>query len=267
MSEHSHDGKAPESSQYSPNANPAVTRLSKKWGLAWPNGDASYLAHFARPKARYLYTWSPYLPSATSDLGLEGIPMLWGWDQADDFKNMVVQGYATKVLGMNEPNEPSQSNMSPEDGISLWEQYIDPLKHEGYYLISPACTNDQSGLDWMQSFVGGCTDCTIDAIAFHFYGTDPGAFIAHARTLHETYNKPIWVTEFADQNFSGSGSQASMSDIYSFQSVIVDFVENTPWIEAAFPFGLMYDMQGVNEGNSLLSPTGWPTSLAYNYFG
>lgn len=49
-----------------------------------------------------LYTWSPYLPSTASDLGLEGIPMLWGWKQIDDFKSMVVRGYATKVFGMNE---------------------------------------------------------------------------------------------------------------------------------------------------------------------
>lgn len=41
------------------------------------------------------------------------------------------------------------------------------------------------------------------------------------------------------QNFSGSGGQASMPDIYAFQSAVIDFVENTPWIEAAFPFGKM----------------------------
>lgn len=51
--------------------------------------------------------------------------------------------------------------MSPEDGISLWKQYIDPLKYEGYYLISPACTNDQAGLDWMKAFFEGCTGCTV----------------------------------------------------------------------------------------------------------
>ena len=39
----------------------------------------------------------------------------------------------------------------------------------------------------------------LDAIAFHFYGTDPRAFVEYATTLHETYNKPIWITEFADQ--------------------------------------------------------------------
>ncbi|KAN0076784.1 glycoside hydrolase family 128 protein [Tylopilus felleus] len=178
--------------------------------------------------------------------------MLWGWNQADDFKNLVVEGYAKKVLGMNEPNEPSQSYMSPQDG---------------YYLISPACSNDQAGLDWMKSFVEGCTNCTINAIAFHFYGTDPNALVEHATTLHNTYNKPIWITEFADQNFSGTGGQASMSDIYAFQSAAIEFVDNTSWIEAIFPFGVMHDLQGVNEGNALLTSDGWPTSLAYNYFG
>ncbi|KAG6371863.1 glycosyl hydrolase catalytic core-domain-containing protein [Boletus reticuloceps] len=250
-SKHSHGSKTPASAQYSNSVFPAE---SKKWGLAWPNGDA-------------LYTWSPYLPFTASEHGMEGIPMLWGWSQVDDFSRVVIKGYATKVLGMNEPNEPTQSFMSPQDGISLWKQYIDPLKTQGYYLISPACTNDQTGLDWMQSFVEGCTDCTIDAIAFHFYGTDPRAFVEHATTLHETYNKPIWVTEFADQNFSGSGGQASMPDIYAFQSSVIEFVENTPWIEAAFPFGVMHDMQGVDEWNALLTEDEWPTSLAYNYFG
>lgn len=124
-----------------------------------------------------VFTWSPYLPPSASELGIEGIPMLWGWGQVDDFKKLVVQGYAQKVFGMNEyvydffgrtsdttiprPNEPSQSHMSPEDGISLWQQHIDPLKSQGYYLISPACTNDQAGLDWMKSFVEGCTGCTV----------------------------------------------------------------------------------------------------------
>ena len=41
------------------------------------------------------------------------------------------------------------------------------------------------------------------------------------------------------QNFSGSGGQASMSDIYAFQSAVTEFVENTSWIEAAFPFGML----------------------------
>ncbi|KAG2751484.1 glycoside hydrolase family 128 protein [Suillus brevipes Sb2] len=265
---------APSSSStstYSATPTPASTPASsgsssgKKWGLAWPNGDTSYLSTFAaRPNVGFLYTWSPYLPK---DLyGLQGIPMLWGYDQVSDFQNLVVAGYANYVLGMNEPNEPSQSNMSPSDGVALWQQYINPLKDLGYKLISPACTNDQTGLDWMASFFQECSGCQIDAVAFHFYGTDAQAFISYATQLYNTYKLPIWVTEFADQSFSG-GAQASQDEVYAFATTVANFVDSTSWFEVAFPFGVMSDLQGVNTANSLLSSDDTPTSLAYDYFG
>ncbi|KAG1753855.1 uncharacterized protein EDB91DRAFT_1043138 [Suillus paluster] len=193
--------------------------------------------------------------------------MLWGYDQVSDFQQLVVKGYANYVLGMNEPNESSQSNMSPQDGASLWWQYINPLKDEGYYLISPACTNDQAGLDWMAGFFSACSGCQIDAVAFHFYSTNATDFISYATQLHDLYNLPIWATEFADQNFSGTGGQASQDEVYAFASIIIDFVNSTPWMEAAFPFGVMSDLQGVDTANALLSSDDQPTSLAYNYFG
>ncbi|KAG1892655.1 glycosyl hydrolase catalytic core-domain-containing protein [Suillus subluteus] len=242
-----------------PTSTPASTSSGKKWGLAWPNGDTDYLSTFAAlSNVGYLYTWSPYLP--TDLYGLKGIPMF------PDFQSLVVAGYANYVLGMNEPNEPSQSNMSPSDGVALWQQYINPLKDEGYYLISPACTNDQTGLDWMASFFQECSGCHVDAVAFHFYGTDAQDFISYATQLYNTYNLPIWVTEFADQSFSG-GAQATQDEVYAFASTVANFVDSTSWFEVAFPFGVMSDLQGVNTANSLLSSDDTPTSLAYNYFG
>lgn len=250
-----------------PSSSGNSTSSGKKWGLGWPNGDASYLSNFARPNVGYLYTWSPYLPSGLSELGIEGIPMLWGYNQVSDFQNLVVAGYANYVLGPNEPNEPSQSNMSPADGASLWQQYINPLQNEGYKLISPACTNDQSGLDWYQQFFAACSGCHVDAIAFHAYTTDAQSVIDYANTLHSTYNLPVWITEFADQNYSGTGGQATMDEVWSFASTIINFVDSTDWLEVAFPFGVMYDLQGVNTDNSLLASDGYPTSLGYTYFG
>lgn len=255
------------SSSYAATSTPASTGSSsgKKWGLAWNNGNADYLPTFAaRPNVGFIYTWSPYLPSNL--YGLQGIPMLWGYDQISDFQSLVVAGYANYVLGMNEPNEPSQSNMSPSDGVSLWQQYINPLKDQGYYLVSPACTNDQTGLDWMASFFQECSGCHIDAVAFHFYGTDAQAFITYATQLHNLYNLPIWVTEFADQNFSG-GAQANQDEVYAFASTVANFIDSTEWFTVAFPFGLMSDLQGVNTYNSLLGSDDQPTSLAYTYFG
>lgn len=239
----------------------------KKWGLAWPNGDSDYLTNFASlPNVGYIYTWSPYIPTQASSLGLQGIPMLWGYNQISDFQNLVVEGYANWVLGMNEPNEPSQSNMSPADGANMWQTYINPLQYKGYKLISPACTNSQTGLDWYQQFFAACSGCHFDAIAFHAYTTDAQAVIDYATTLHNTYNLPVWITEFADQNFSGSGGQASMDEVWGFAGTMTNFVNNTPWLEVAFPFGVMNDLQGVNTANSLLSNNN-PTALAYTYFG
>ncbi|KAI6047353.1 glycosyl hydrolase catalytic core-domain-containing protein [Pisolithus marmoratus] len=260
-----------------PSSGGSTTSGSKKWGLAWPNGDASYLSNFALPNVGYLYTWSPYLPSGLSELGIEGIPMLWGYDQVTDFQNLVVEGYANYVLGMNEPNEPSQSNMSPSDGASLWQQYINPLQNKGYKLISPACTNDQAGLDWYQQFFAACSGCHFDAIAFHAYTNDAQSVIDYATTLHNTYNLPVWITEFADQNYSGTGGQADMNAVWSFASTIVNFVDNTDWLEVAFPFGkansspshciLTSLSKGVDANNALLASNGYPTSLGYTYFG
>lgn len=248
-----------------PTPTPASTSNGKKWGLGWPNGEASYLSTFAaRPNVGFLYTWSPYLP--TDLYGLQGIPMLWGYDQVSDFQSLVVAGYANYVLGMNEPNEPSQSNMSPSDGASLWQQYIEPLKDQGYYLVTPACTNDQTGLDWMASFFQDCSGCHFDALAFHFYGTDAQAFISYATQLHDLYGLPLWVTEFADQSFSG-GAQATQDEVYAFASTVANFVDSTSWFDVAFPFGVMSNLQGVNTANSLLTSDDTPTSLAYNYFG
>jgi len=48
---------------------------------------------------------------------------------------------------------------------------------------------------------------------------------------------PVWITEFADQNFSGSGGQASMDEVWGFAGTMTNFVNNTPWLEVAFPFG------------------------------
>lgn len=88
-SEHSHGGNTPSSSQVSPNTShpAAAAAQSKKWGLAWPNGDTSYLANFARPKV-HLFEYSSQLPTGVLTLFLVcilGAPtcLLWrpilGW--------------------------------------------------------------------------------------------------------------------------------------------------------------------------------------------
>ena len=118
------------------------------------------------------YTWGEVIPSPLPT-GVIGIPMLWGYTNAAAFQAKATQGYASYALGMNEyvprvplasrsyllprPNEPSQANMSGEEGANMWIQYMNPLRALGYHLISPACTNDDAGKQWYTDFFGNCS--------------------------------------------------------------------------------------------------------------
>ncbi|KIY49527.1 hypothetical protein FISHEDRAFT_41492 [Fistulina hepatica ATCC 64428] len=211
-----------------------------------------------------LYSWSPYMPMLAESLGFVTIPQLWGYNQVSDFQRLVVPGYAQYVLGMNEPNEIGQSNMDAASGVQLWRTYIDPLKDQGYQLISPATSSAPSGKQWMEDFFAACTGCHFDGVALHWYDVKADDFIAYVTDFHDTFNLPVWVTEFACQNFNG-GSQPTESEVFAFMNTVTAWMDSTDWVVAYFAFGVMHDMQGVNSASQLMSSSGLPTQLGYDY--
>jgi len=207
-------------------------------------------------KQRFLYTWAPTFPSLAKELGFTPVPQLWGDRQVDSFVKNVVKGYATHVMGMNEPNQSGQSDMSPEHGAYLWKTYIQPLKSQGYTLVSPATTSAPNGLTWVQNMLKACDGgCTFDIVAIHWYDTTFEKFQTYVELWHNTFQKPIWVTEFACQNFNG-GAQPSNDQIWSFYSQATAWLESTSYVESYMPFGFMDDMSNVNPADSLFSSNG-----------
>jgi len=188
--------------------------------------------------------------------------MLWGWDQVSQFQSTVVAGYADAAMGVNEPDQGGQSNMSPQDGANLWMQYIQPLKAQGYTLISPATSSAPAGFTWFQEFVQLCHGCTFDYIALHYYDVSSDGFINYMKQWYNEFNIPIWVTEFACENYNG-GAQCSESEVYDFYTNSINFMESTEWVDQYFPFGAMHQMQGVNGLDQLMSDSGAPTTLGY----
>ena len=107
--------------------------------------------------------------------------MLWGTKQIPDFLKVVEGNYATKVLGFNEwvddldffqickiifrPDQPGQANLDPQTAASLWKKDIQPLKKQGYLLVSPA---PSAGVVWLQSFIAACTGCTVRIVSYHY---------------------------------------------------------------------------------------------------
>lgn len=119
----------------------------------------------------------------------------------------------------------------------MWKSYILPLADQGYTLISPACTNGPSGIQWYKDFFWkACTDCKVDVLATHYYGTDPTDLINYLIELHDTFHLDIWLTEFACQDFS---YRSSCLDPFGFLATVKAFMDVTPWVKAYFAFGAL----------------------------
>jgi O-glycosyl hydrolase len=190
--------------------------------------------------------------------------MLWGTKQISDFTRLVKPGYARYALGFNEPDHAGQANLDPGNAASIWQQHMQPLKGQGYSLVSPAVTSGSSGKPWLQSFLKSCSGCNVDYISVHWYGTDPQQFIKYCEDFHTTFGKDLWVTEFACQNFSG-GAQCTESQVQNFMSTVTAWMDSTPYIAKYFAFGVMVNMQGVNPLNQLMGANGQPTALGWSY--
>ena len=106
----------------------------------------------------------------------------------------------------------------------------------------------------MNNFRQQCSDVwdSIDAMSVHYYDTNVTAFKEYVQDWHETYDKPIWVTEYACQNFNG-GQQCSDLETFLFHKEMSSWFDQQSFVEAYAPFGVMQQMQGVNPNNQLTS--------------
>ncbi|KZP11932.1 glycoside hydrolase family 128 protein [Athelia psychrophila] len=238
---------------------------STKKGLSY--NTASYTNAF---NLAWAYNWGEEINSDTGtaadtgslNAGVEFTPMLWGsdatnWTAAAD---AAIAAGSTHLLGFNEPDNGGQSNLTPSAAAALWKTNMEPYAGKAK-LVGPAVTNG-GGVQWLQQFLGNCTDCTIDAISMHWYDTAVNLcyFTGYFTDASTTFpNYPIWITEFA-----GSGTVAEQQ---SFLSYVLPWLETQSFVERYAGFG---DFAGtyVNDDGSLTDlgttyasvvqpPTGW----------
>lgn len=252
-------------------ASPTTTSTSgEKGGLAWPNGDANDINAWVNGKLGWYYTWSPSPVSSAN--GLEFYPQLWGQKQVSDWqqeKSKFSQYNVSHILGFNEPNESGQANISPSDGASLWNQEIAEFQGQ-YTLISPACTSrtgdsgsGTDGIKWLQEFQSN--GASFDAVAVHIYESDYNKVIEYLQKVYDTFQLPVYLTEYACQDYSG-GSQCSESQVWEMMQQTTSWMDQQDWMHGYAWFGAMTEMQGVNQFNQLLSSDGnSPTSLGSYY--
>ena len=145
--------------------------------------------------------------------GVEYVPMTWGADTAANIKTAVT-GFASKgykyVLGFNEPDNTTQSNVSVASALALLPSYNVATT---IAIGSPATQANTTGQAWFTQYMAGVaanTTLRTDVVAIHWYGWNAGSCDAAASQL-ESYikyaegfpgNRPIWLTEWGCLNQS-----------------------------------------------------------------
>jgi hypothetical protein len=70
----------------------------------------------------------------------------------------------------------------------------------------------------------------------HFYGTEPQDFINYVTEVYNAFKIPVWVTEFACQNFGG-GEQCTAEQVQNFLQTVTEWMDKTTYVDAYFAFG------------------------------
>jgi hypothetical protein len=249
-----------------PAAPPApATRSAKKGVSVWsPFGGASQA--LADVRASWFYNWSPQR-GAVNAPGVEFVPMIWGGASvnASTIATAKAQG-GRALLGFNEPDFASQSNLTVAQALDLWPQ----LMATGMRLGSPAPAfgADRAG-GWFDQFMGGvrARGYRVDFIALHWYGADFGPAAAgqlrgYLQATHDRYHLPIWLTEYALINFGGSPKFPTQEQQAQFVRSSTAMLQGLSYVERYAWFALPSAQPG---DTGLYRDGGTPTAVGSAY--
>ncbi|MFJ2633598.1 sigma-70 family RNA polymerase sigma factor [Streptomyces sp. NPDC093221] len=203
-----------------------------------------------RSGAGWYYTWS------TTHGGISGpgfVPMIWGGDSASPTALAQAKAAGPYLLGFNEPDMGGQANMTVDQALSLWPK----LMANGKVLGSPAVAygGDTAG-GWLDRFMSGAQQrgYRVDFIALHWYGGDfttPNAVSqlkSYLTAVHNRYNKPIWLTEFALIDFANGVRFPTDSQQAAFVTAATKMLDGLPWLQRYAWFGLPADDNKPSSG-------------------
>lgn len=207
---------------------------SPKKGIAYGNHSKNDMLAL-KPGISWWYNWAnepeTNLNTDYESLGVEFVPMMWGKvndAQVQAFIDKIKPG-AKYLLAFNEPNFNDGARLTPQEAVNAWVnvEKVANAKNLEIVSASPAYNGpDNYGgfsdpTKWHDQFFQLCPTCKVDYIAFHTYDNTAGSVIGVTGLLKK-YNRPIWVTEFANRVIQ------SAADKTAFMKQIVTSFENDP---------------------------------------
>ncbi len=217
-------------------------------------------------KVSWYYNWMQNESEPCAD-GSGGVfvPMIWGHEGDEQSAPNItssVSGFVAKgydhVLAFNEPDNPTQANVSVGDAMTLLPAFDNPAIR----IVSPAtAANANPGQAWFSDFMAqlDASSVRVDVLGIHWYGWNAGSCDAAAAQL-ESYiewveglpgTRPIWLTEWGCLNQSAPDEQTVID---FFQGALAMFARH-PRIEryAWYPWSTNL---GLNKEDGSLTALG-----------
>ncbi|THJ64973.1 hypothetical protein E8P82_13365 [Arthrobacter echini] len=201
-------------------------------GFGHAGKDALALQQIKNLKLKWHYSWSAQANTMTPAF----TPMIRNASVIDRdafgvISRQLAQTKAKHLLGFNEPDVTSATNMSVDQAISLWPQ----LQATGLRLGSPATVSPSS--PWLADFMKKAKNkgLRVDFITMHIYGwPNSRDFLNKLAKLYDTYKKPIWVTEYAVADWGATAARPckySRAETEVFMRETVAGMRAMPYIE------------------------------------
>jgi hypothetical protein len=223
-----------------PASAPPVTATSQRKGVSTWNFSGVQQA-LAESGASWYYNWAAAPNGISAPAGVSYVPMIWGAASVTTANLAQASGEGRVLLGFNEPDLASQSNMSAAQALALWPR----LMATGMSLGSPAVASGAATPGgWLDQFMAGARarGYRVDFITVHWYGGDFRAGPAvqelesYLQAIYARYHLPVWVTEFALTSYSGGTatfpSEAQQAAFLTAATTMLDglsYVERYAW--------------------------------------
>jgi len=243
-----------------------VRNVSPKRGVAYGYHSKEDMQALSS-RISWWYNWSPVPDQGVvgyyQSMGVEFVPMQWGDNpNADYLVNTIPQG-AKYLLGFNEPNFGTQSNITAARAAQLWPILEDVARRRNLKLVSPAVNfcggncNQTDPVKYLDEFFANYPTCQVDYIAVHWYDCNPGSLKWYLDQFKK-YGKPIWLTEFA----CGEGTDQSLDAQKRFMTEAVTLLESDPTI---FRYAWFSGRNDAIPNINLLGANGQLTELGQLY--
>ncbi len=242
--------------------------LSSKRGFA--DTGAGY-SNLQAVNAGWYYDWGS-TPNNIGNYNGDYYPMFWNAPSQTTINN--VKALNPKyVLGFNEPERTDQANMTVAQAISSWTTISNSFAGTTTKLVSPAPSDTTAGRAWLSDFMSqaSASGLQVDAVAFHWYGiSTPNAsqaissFEGSVNLYWNTYQKPVFITEFAIHDWGGNYTDQQIIDAnQTFLNAVIPWMESNAHVAGYSWYNWFSDSPLYSTTGSNLNPT----AMGYTYVG